>query len=48
MDLKNELSVVYNILSKITLSQDNVDLMASAKAKLREIYQFLDKNDQEK
>lgn len=46
MDLKHELSIVYDTLSKITLSQDNVDLMAFAKAKLREIYQQLDKNDQ--
>ena len=45
MELLNELAVVYRMISNIPVSGDAVDMMATARAKLRKVYAELEKEE---
>lgn len=42
-EIKSELESVYKLISGLTVSGDNVDIVAAVRAKLRKIYADIDK-----
>lgn len=42
-EIKSELESVYKLISGLTVSGDNVDIVAAVRAKLRKVYADIDK-----